>query len=191
MELVLASTSPYRRTQMARLGIAFRCQAPQVDEEDLKRDLAGLPPRDLALALAMAKARSLAGEGVVVVGGDQLLAFEGRVLGKPGTQEGAITQLMMLAGRTHHLITALAVWHDGLCASHVDDAALTMRALDRAGIERYVAADRPLDCAGSYKLEERGITLFERIVSDDHSAITGLPLMALTTFLRRLGFAVP
>jgi septum formation protein len=190
VELILASTSPYRRVQLARLGVSFRCQAPPVDEEILKRDL-GSSPQHFALALAEAKAKSLTDTGVVIIAGDQLVAFEGRILGKPGTHEAAVAQLMSLSGKTHHLITALAVLHDGVCSSHVDEAALTMRALGRAEIERYIEADRPLDCAGSYKLEQRGIALFERIVSEDHSAITGLPLMALTTILRRLGIAIP
>ncbi len=191
MELVLASTSPYRRALLERLGVPFGCRAPAVDEEALKASLGPLPPEALAETLAAEKARSLAGPGLVVIGGDQLVAFEGRVLGKPGTAERAVAQLLALSGRTHHLITALAVWHEGRIERHLDRAALTMRPLGRAEIERYVAADQPWDCAGAYKLEQRGIVLFERIDARDHSAITGLPLMALTSLLREVGFAIP
>jgi septum formation protein len=126
-----------------------------------------------------------------LIGCDQLVTFEGRIFGKPGSSEGALEQLSALAGRSHELITALAVWHGGRIFPHTDVTTLRMRRLDRAGMERYVAADRPIDCAGSYRLEARGITLFESIDSEDHSAITGLPLIALTTILRRLGFVIP
>jgi septum formation protein len=190
-DLVLASTSAYRRTLLARLGVPFRHRAPLADEDDLKR--LPLPPRALAARLARAKAESLAGvePGAVVIGGDQLVVFEGRVFGKPGGPEEAVGQLLAMAGRAHDLITAVAVRHPGGLVEHTDVTTLWMRPLSRAEVERYVEADRPFDCAGSYKLEERGITLFERIESADHTAVTGLPLITLTTILRDLGFAVP
>lgn len=126
-----------------------------------------------------------------MIGSDQLVALAGRVFGKPGNAEGAVDQLAAMAGRSHDLITALAVWHEGRTILHTDVTTLHMRPLTRAEIARYVAADRPLDCAGAYKIEERGIALFERIDTADHTAITGLPLIALTTILRALGFAIP
>ncbi len=190
-DLVLASTSPYRRELLERLGVPFRCQAPRIDEDLWKADVEG--PRLLAEELAEAKALSLcdAEPDATLIGCDQLVTCEGRIFGKPGSVEGAVEQLSALAGRSHALITALAVWHDGHIFRHTDVTTLRMRSLDRAAIERYVAADRPIDCAGSYRLEERGITLFEAIGSEDHSAITGLPLVALTTILRRIGFIIP
>jgi septum formation protein len=191
--LVLASTSAYRRALLERLGVPFLCRAPRVDETALKRDAAGLDPRALAERLARAKAESLAGEepGAAVVGADQLVAFEGRVFGKPGDARRAVEQLLTFAGRPHELITALAVWSDGQVVEHTDVTTLWMRPLTRPEAERYVARDRPFDCAGSYKLEEGGIALFERIESRDHTAVTGLPLVALTTILRDLGFPIP
>jgi septum formation protein len=96
-----------------------------------------------------------------------------------------------MSGATHALITSLAVWHQGQIQLHTDVTNLQMRSLTRAEIVRYVEADRPLDCAGAYKLEQRGILLFDRIESEDHTAITGLPLIALVTILRRLGLQVP
>ena len=191
MDLILASTSPYRRALMKRLGIPFRCVAPGVDEEGVKA--LGLGPRDLAERLAAAKAEAVARNepGAIVIGSDQLVAFEGRVLGKPGTAERAVEQLMRLSGREHELITAIAVRHRDRRILHTDVARLRLRNLGRDEVERYVEADRPLDCAGSYKIEERGIALFERIECDDHTAIVGLPLIALTTILRQLGVRVP
>lgn len=190
-DLVLASTSPYRRALLARLGVPFLCRAPLVDEGAWK-DRA-LSPRVTAERLARAKAESLSESepGAVVIGGDQVVAFEGRVFGKPGDAQAAVDQLMAMAGRSHELITAIAVRHRGGTVEHLDVTTLWMRDLSRVEVERYVAADRPFDCAGSYKLEERGVTLFERIDSADQTAVTGLPLIAVTSILRSLGFAIP
>jgi septum formation protein len=191
--LVLASTSGYRRGLLERLGVPFRCRAPLCDESALQRESAGMEPRRLAETLAMAKASSLGEEepSSTIIGCDQLVSFGGRVFGKPGTAERAIDQLLSMSGQTHELITALVVTRGPNVFRHTDVTLLRMRPLSRDAIERYVAADRPLDCAGSYKLESRGIVLFDRIESEDHSAITGLPLIALVTILRELGFAIP
>jgi septum formation protein len=155
--------------------------------------MADLEPRELAERLAQHKAASLVLEepGCTLIGCDQLVSFGGRILGKPGTAERAVDQLASMAGRTHELITALVVIRRDQQFRHTNIARLRMRALEREAIERYVAADRPFDCAGSYKLESRGIVLFDRIECDDHSAITGLPLMALVTILNELGHAIP
>jgi septum formation protein len=191
MELILASTSPYRRALLERLGVPFRCRAPLIDEEVLKRE--DLPPRELAERLAVAKATSLRDEEpeATIIGGDQLAVCEGQVFGKPGTLRLAEEQLWQLAGKSHDLITAVAVCQRSRIMTHTDVTTLRMRPLSRLEIERYVAADRPIDCAGSYKLEERGIALFEAIDTNDPSAITGLPLIALSQILRRLGYAIP
>ena len=191
MELILASTSTYRAALLARFGLSFRSIAPRVDEDDWKAR--GLAPAELARTLAAAKALSLAEEfpDAAILGGDQLVAVGGEVLGKPGDAQGARRQLVRLAGRTHELVTAIAVWADGNIYEHVDIARLTMRDLSAAEIARYVEADLPTDCAGSYKLESLGVALFERIEAADHSAITGLPLMALSGILRRLNFQIP
>ena len=193
MDLILASTSPYRRALLERLGVPFRCVKPLIDEETLKAELISLPPRELAERLSLAKAVSVAEVEpmAVVVGGDQLVAFDGQILGKPGTIERAVEQLQAMAGRSHELITALTVIHQGKLYAHTAIATLNLRPLTLTEINRYVAFELPLDCAGSYKLESRGITLFDRIVSDDHSAIVGMPLIALTSILRTLGFAIP
>ncbi|MCA9113822.1 MAG: septum formation protein Maf [Planctomycetaceae bacterium] len=191
MELILASTSPWRREQLARLGLPFQCVDPAVDEDVWKARLTD--PRELAGTLAREKARAVAAQHpeAVVIGGDQLVSFGSTILGKPGTAEGAVEQLLQLAGQTHELLTAVCLCHHGRELNHLDVTRLTMRSLDRGALTRYVAADDPVGCAGSYMLEQRGITLFERIESADHTAIIGLPLIALTGLLRQLGFEVP
>lgn len=195
LDLVLASTSPYRRELLKRLGIPFRVQAPACDEEALKDPT--LTPRELAERLAEAKARSLAATlpDATIIGSDQVAALQHDncwlILGKPGTPERAVEQLTLLAGRTHVLITAMVVVHRGQIHRHTDQTRLDMRALERDQLARYVAADRPLDCAGAYKLEAQGIALFDRIASDDHAAITGLPLLALGRILTACGFRFP
>jgi septum formation protein len=193
--LILASTSRYRRALLERLGVPFTALAPACDEEALKDPR--LAPQALAEFLAEAKAASIATQQpeAVVIGSDQLAAVEvdGRwtILGKPGTATKAVDQLALLSGRTHVLITAMVVARDSERWRHTDVTRLTMRPLERAALERYVAADQPLDCAGAYKLECRGITLFAAIDSADASAITGLPLLALTRILAGLGYAIP
>ena len=191
LELVLASTSKYRRLLLERLGVPFRQRRPRLDEEDFKS--LGITPRALAETLALAKAKSLEDEGpnVTIVGCDQLVAFEGRVLGKPGTIDGAIKQLVEMSGKRHELITAIAVKRGERIVVHTDIAILSMRTLTHNEIVRVVDHDRPVDCAGSYKLESRGIMLFEKIAAEDHSSIMGLPLIALTTILRELGHRLP
>jgi len=191
MDLVLASTSRYRRELLERLGVAFHGAAPPVDEDSFKRP--GVDPTALAEELAAAKATSLAKQfpAAAIIGCDQVAVCEGKLLGKPGSSERAVEQLLQLSGRVHELVTALCVWHAGQLYRHTDHTRLRMRPLDRAALERYVAADQPYDCAGSYKLECRGISLFASIDTRDPSAITGLPLIALSTILRELGWSIP
>lgn len=189
--LILASTSRYRRALLERLGTPFRCEPPDFDEEAFPRE--GLSPRALAEALARGKAEAVAAREpkAVVIGSDQLVSFDGRILGKPGDATRAADQLEAMSGRTHELITAMVVIAPGRRFEHTDVARLTMRQLDRAAVERYVARDHPVDCAGSYKLEQAGVALFRRIESEDHTAIIGLPLLALAGILAELGFEAP
>ena len=190
--LILASTSPYRRALLDRLAVPYEVHAPGVDE-DAYRDL---PAREMALVLSVAKAEAVDIEDALVIGSDQVVDVDGQILGKPGTPERAVEQLMMLSGRAHRLITGVAV-HDtrtGETVADVDVHTLLMRALAQPALERYVAHDNPVDCAGSYKLEQRGIALFERIEADpetaDDTAIVGLPMMKLLGLLRRCGVDV-
>lgn len=191
--LILASTSVYRRALLGRLGIPFDALAPAMDEDVLKCELGAAAPAELAVALASAKARSLgaAHPDATIIGSDQVVVGAGRIFDKPGDREHAVGQLVALSGSTHEILTALAVRHGERFFEHLDRTRLKMRRLTRAEIERYVHADRPFDCAGAYKLEARGITLFEAIESADQTAIVGLPLIALVSILRPLGFAIP
>jgi septum formation protein len=190
-DLLLASTSPYRRALLERLGVPFRCRAPLCDESALNKKGSGA----LALAeeLAHAKAQSVFAlePAAVVIGCDQVVSLGDRILGKPGTAERAFEQLGMLSGRSHQLITAMAVLSEGHVQRVTNVSVLRMRRLSRAAIERYVEADRPFDCAGSYKLESRGIVLFSQIETSDHTAITGLPLISLVATLHEMGFPIP
>ena len=191
IDLVLASTSPGRRALLERIGIPFRCVAPEIDEQPLKARVK--PPDELARALARAKAEAVAArEGdAVVIGSDQVCAVDGMVLDKPETREVVLERLAQLSGRTHRLVTAVCVIRGSARRELSDVTRLTMRDLGPAEIERYVDADEPFDVAGGYKLEQRGIALFERIESADHTAVVGLPMIALTGVLRELGLELP
>lgn len=190
-DLVLASTSPYRRELLGRLGLPFVCEAPGVDEAVVKE--AQHDPPAIVRELARQKARAVAARrpGTIVIGSDQTACLDGTVLDKPGTVRNACAQLTRLAGRTHELLTAVAIVHAQGLVEWTDVTRLTMRSLSPTEIERYVAAEQPLDCAGSYKIERLGIALFERIDGADWTAIQGLPLLRVAAELRRLGWSVP
>jgi septum formation protein len=190
--IVLASTSAGRRFQLERLGLDFRCEGSGVDERGAHS--LGLDPIGLARHLARAKARAVAERHpleTIVIGGDQLVDFDGQILGKPGTAGAAVDQLAAMSGRVHRLITAVALSVGSEIHEHVNLTTMVMRGLSRAEIERYVAADDPVDCAGAYRIERRGIALFESIETEDFTSIVGLPLLWLTSRLRGLGIAVP
>ncbi len=190
MNIILASTSPYRRQLLQRLRLPFECIAPLVDEEAFKYD--DIQPAILAETLAVEKAKSIARThpDAIVIGSDQVAECDGVRLDKPGTTARAIEQLTLLSGQSHRLFTSLCVMHRGEHQEHIDVTTLRMRSLTHDEIERYIATDQPLDCAGSYKLESLGIALFESIASDDQTAITGLPLLALCRMLREFGVEV-
>ncbi len=190
-ELVLASTSPYRRELLQRLGLPFTTAAPGVDEAAVKRQLG--EPRAVVQELARRKALAVAARypDAVVVGSDQAATIDGAVLDKPGTSANACAQLLRLQGREHQLLTAVAIAHRDRLSEHVDTTRLHMRSLSPAAIERYVAAEQPLDCAGSYRIEARGITLFARVDAVDWTAIQGLPLLWVAATLRQLGLPLP
>lgn len=188
---MLASTSTGRRALLDRLRVPYEAIASGVDEDAIH----GSSAEDVARARAIAKAESVARERpeALVIGADQVVELDGAILGKPGTDARATEQLRTLAGRVHRLITAVALVGRGASVREVgvDVHRMTMRALDEAEIRRYVAADAPADCAGSYKVESLGIALFERIEGDDWTAIVGLPLMMVCSMLRRAGWALP
>lgn len=189
-DLILASSSPYRRALLGRLGIPFECIAPGVDE----RPGPGEAPNAMPARLAREKAVAVAARrpGAVVVGSDQVALRGETLLGKPGTVAGCIDQLRASAGREVVFLTAVHVVDgDGWAESHVDRTVVRFRSLTDEEIARYVAADQPLDCAGGFKAESLGIALFESIESVDPTALTGLPLIWLCGALRRAGIPVP
>ena len=183
-QLILASTSKYRHELLSRLAYKFEAQAPGIDEEKEKDP--SLSPRALAEHLAFLKAQSLAGKDKVVIGGDQLIALEGRILGKSHTIEKAVEQLMSMQGKVHELITAVCVFNGDHATRFTDVARMHMKKLSREQVERYVQLDMPTDCAGSYKAESHGILLFDKIECEDFTAIQGLPLIALNKVLENL-----
>ncbi|NJD30978.1 MAG: septum formation inhibitor Maf [Gammaproteobacteria bacterium] len=189
--LILASTSPYRRALLERLTVPFECIRPDTDETPFPGESAVA----LARRLARAKAESVAirHPGAVVIGSDQVAMLGAQTLGKPGTAERCIEQLTQSSGRDVVFLTAVHVAGGPAAVneSHVDRTIVRFRNLAREEIERYVAADDPLDCAGGFKAESLGIALFERIESGDPTGLTGLPLIWLCGALRRAGIPVP
>ncbi|NCQ62278.1 MAG: septum formation protein Maf [Myxococcales bacterium] len=190
--LLLASTSSYRRQLLLRLGVDFECAHPDVDELALACGITD--PEQVARRLARAKAEAVweAQADAFVLGADQLVDLDGEILGQPGSVEAACAQLAAMAGRQHRLLTAVCLCVPGRPTRELFDVhRMRMRALSREEIERYVAHDECLDCAGSYKVEGLGIALFDTIEGQDFTAIEGLPLMGVAALLREAGFAVP
>jgi septum formation protein len=194
--LILASTSIYRRDLLARLRLPFSCIAPGIDET--RRT--GERPLALAQRLARAKASAVALEhpDAWVIGSDQVAAqvevsAGEQILGKPGTEAHCIEQLRSCSGRTLAFLTAVAVvrHHGRLTHEFVDTTRVSFRTLEEAAIARYVALERPFDCAGGFKSEGLGITLCESIENEDPSALIGLPLIRLSAVLRSVGFELP
>jgi septum formation protein len=191
MQILLASTSVYRRALLARLGLAFDCVVPETDETPHL----GEPPAALAERLAQAKTTAVAQHYPenLVIGGDQVAALDGQILGKPGDHAHAIRQLAALSGRAVAFHTAVCVRHASRDRqlTYVDTTQVYFRKLTAQEIERYLQAEHPYDCAGSFKSEGLGISLFERIESQDPTALVGLPLIALCRFLRELDISLP
>jgi septum formation protein len=189
--LILASTSPYRKELLEQLGLPFQSIAPLFDEDSLKNS--DLDPVELVTLLARQKALSIAVNHpeAVVLGSDQMAVAQGGLLGKPGSREAAMKQLAKLSGQPHELLTAVALCYGGEVTEFLDRTRLHMRDLSPEQINRYIDADQPWDCAGAYKIESRGICLFEKIETQDHTAITGLPLIELSSQLLRLGYPIP
>lgn len=189
-ELILASTSIYRRALLERLGLPFATARPEVDES-ARPDEA---PQALAVRLARAKAEAVAAtvRAAWVIGSDQVAELDGRPLGKPGTVEKAVEQLRSMSAREVRFLTALCLaGPGGRRFEALDITTVRFRALGDDEIARYVERERPLDCAGSFKSEGLGIALFEAIENRDPTALIGLPMIATARLLREAGFAVP
>ena len=189
--LILASTSRYRRELLGRLNLPFDVASPDVDETPRP----GETPLALANRLAVAKAHDVATReagDAWALGSDQVADLDGLPLGKPGGRDAAIAQLRAMSGRVARFHTAICLAHaDGRAFAECDLTAVHVRVLADGEIERYVDAEQPFDCAGSFKSEGLGITLFEAIDNRDPSALVGLPLIATCRLLRRAGFVLP
>ena len=189
--LVLASTSRYRAELLSRLGQPFAQRAPDTDESERRGEAAGRR----ALRLAGDKAlQVLANHGApcTVIGSDQVCALEGQVLRKPGSRQRQAEQLQRLSGHEACFHTAVAVASpDGQLGSALVTTWVRFRTLDSASIERYCQSEPAQDCAGGFKVEGLGISLFDSVRSDDPTALIGLPLIALCTLLRPLGWQLP
>ncbi|MYN42228.1 septum formation protein Maf [Duganella sp. FT109W] len=187
--LVLASSSAYRKELLSRLQLPFEVAVPNIDESPQP----GETPSATALRLALEKAAAVAAKmpGAIVIGSDQVATLDDEQIGKPGNHANALAQLQKMRGREVIFHTALCVW-DGRDGSHqLQDiqTVVQFRDLPDAELDAYLRIEQPYDCAGSAKNEALGITILERIDSNDPTALTGLPLIALTGMLRNIGIS--
>jgi septum formation protein len=190
MQLVLASTSRYRRALLERLGVPFVTADPRVKEERFP----GEAPEHMARRLAEAKALAVAPgyRDALVIGCDQVAVKNGELLGKPGTHENAVRQLRALSGGEAVFHTALCVHNTaaGSTRVRVVPFRVTFRKLEDAAIERYLAREQPYDCTGSARSEGLGIALISKMEGEDPNALVGLPLIALVDLLHEQGLNV-
>ncbi len=192
-DLVLASTSRYRRELLTRFTASFRTRSPDVDESPLATET----PSALAIRLAAAKAGAIAAgcPQALIIGSDQVADLDGRTLGKPGAADVARQQLTACSGRRVSFHTAVCLIDTrqtpARIHSEIDTTHVVFRDLHADEIARYVATEKPFDCAGSFKAEGLGIALFEHIESSDPTGLIGLPLIVLARLLRAAGVALP
>ena len=194
LELILASSSQTRKDLMDRLRIDYRCISPDIDESAMGE----LHADDLAKRLAYEKAHVISTEhpNAIVIGSDQVAWREHApydFIGKPLTVENAIQQLLKNSGKTVFFSTALSVQHlqSGFETTLVEHYQVKFRELTLAEIERYIDIDQPLHCAGSFKCESLGISLFEKMQGDDQTTLMGLPMIQLCKILRKFGLNLP
>jgi septum formation protein len=187
--LILASTSPYRRQLLDRLGLDYTVEKPEVNETAL----AGESPATMSERLALAKAADVSRRhpDAWVIGSDQVCERDGIAIGKSGDHATAVDQLTSASGKTLRFHTSVCLQRGSVQHLHRDCTEVAFRVLDAAEIERYLRTEQPYDCAGSFKCEGLGISLFERIASEDPTALIGLPLIALARMLRKAGFRLP
>ena len=190
LPLVLASTSPYRKELLARLGVPFEIASPETDEAPLP----GEPPPDTALRLAEAKARAVSQRfpSALIIGSDQVAHIGSEVFGKPGNHERAAAQLRRLSGETVDFVTGLCLFDSaaGIARSTSVSTRVTFRQLTEEQIQAYLHREKPYNCAGSAKSEGLGIAVIARMECDDPSALVGLPLIALCDLLEQAGASI-
>lgn len=195
--LILASTSKYRKKLLEQLQIPFTAISPAADEEKEKKiflegnTASSQFATQLAQHLARVKAQSLSQQKAIIIGSDQLLSFKSEIIGKGHTPDGAEAILKKLSGQKVELITAVAIVNEHTLIEFTDTTTLHFRELETNEIKRYIQKDNPIDCAGAFKIESLGISLFQNIQSNDLTAIQGLPLMRLAFELRKMNFQIP
>ena len=191
VRLILASSSKYRKILLSRLGIPFESLSPEIDESIRENEA----PLDLVRRLADEKAMTISSEypQAIVIGSDQVAVFKNRVLGKPGSHREAQKQLSGFSGQVVEFLTSVTVrcLADDFNEQYVDTTRVNFRHLQPAEIERYLAVEKPYDCAGAFKSESLGIVLFDSISSDDPTSLIGLPLIRTAAMLRRAGLLLP
>lgn len=188
--LILGSSSRYRKALLDRLGLSYDCVSPDIDETALVGETAG----DLVARLAKAKAQTVASThpNAVVIGSDQVCINGDQILGKPHNVENAQAQLAAASGKAVSFLTSLCVLDtDGTAYEATSEIKVQFRDLSAEEISRYIASDKPLDCAGSFKSEALGVSLFASVSTDDLTALEGLPLIKTCEFLRACGFQLP
>lgn len=181
--LILASSSPYRRQLLDKLGLAYHWASPAIDETPLPKE----KPEDLVVRLAKAKAHALAGTYPthLIIGADQVSSQDGQILGKPGNLASAFAQLQAASGKTLTFFTGLCLFNSrtGHCQNICETYEVSFRQLTETQIQRYLNLEQPFDCAGSFKCEGLGISLFRSMQGRDPNCLVGLPLMALIDML--------
>lgn len=189
--IILASSSSYRRNLLLRLGLEFDCVSPDIDETPL----AGEAPQALAARLATSKACAVAERypAHLIIASDQTALCDDIIVDKPGDHRTATKQLQRYSGKTLTFYTGLCVYNGLSQQTHtvVEPFSVTFRTLSTEQIERYLQAEQPYDCAGSFKMEGLGISLFEKLAGDDPNSLIGLPLIKLVRLLASEGIALP
>jgi len=190
MQLVLASSSPYRRELLHRLHLPFECCSPDIDETPLPQENA----EQLVKRLAMEKAQKVAEQfpDSLIIGSDQAAVLEGHILSKPGSAKKALAQLRNANGKTLQLMTGLCLFNSCTGSYQLDMVPFEVefRALSDEALKRYIELDMPLDCAGSFKWEQLGIALFSAMRGEDVTSLQGLPLIRLIDMLGAEGVKV-
>jgi septum formation protein len=182
--IILASSSKYRQTLLARLGITFECISPAIDESPLTAE----SPLDLVKRLSIDKANKVAQihPEKFVLGSDQVAVFNQTIIGKPGTFEAAFKQLSQFSGNNIQFLTGVTLINrnEKVCSFEYSEVTVKFRHLSEQQIGHYLEMDQPFDCAGSFKVEKFGISLFESILSDDPTSLEGLPLIKVCSLLK-------
>ncbi len=191
LPIILASSSPYRRHLLSQLGLQFTSVSPNINESPRPaEDAAALVSR-----LAQNKAQAVANNNPaqLIIASDQVASLEGQVINKPGNHQAAFKQLSHSSGKQLTFYTGLCLLNSqtGHCQQSIETFKVQFRKLDSKQIERYLQAEQPYDCAGSFKMEGLGISLFERLMGDDPNSLIGLPLIRLVELLNNEGIAIP